>query len=139
MLSNPDIKCSLRGAVVMKNLRCDQIQWLSLDPGSGIAAVFCREEVKGIGLVIFGKEFLSRLIKMRATGKQAIINPEGELRSPLAGPSVDAPREDLATLRVNVADRPLPWYIHRKSWDCQGPLSKIACIAANKGSPVPFW
>lgn len=29
----------------------------------------------------------------------------------MTGPSVDASREAFATLRVNVADRPLPWYM----------------------------
>lgn len=29
---------------------------------------------------------------------------------PVAGPSVDAPREAFATLHVNVVDGPLPWY-----------------------------
>lgn len=45
-----------------------KIQWLSQDSGSGIAAVICTEEVKGIGLVILCKELLSMIIKECAVG-----------------------------------------------------------------------
>lgn len=45
-----------------------KIQWLSQDSSSGIAAVICTEEVKGIGLVTLCIELISLIIKKCAVG-----------------------------------------------------------------------